>query len=161
MDAIVLELPDIPGECSLKGYEGQIELMSIDSGVSMHMTSTAINTERTSGSAVIEDISLSKYVDISSPLIYQACCEATIQGTTMLTIARNDSGEILPLIVFELEDVMISSASMSAGKDGGLPVEKVTLNFTKITWTYSAQKEGAGKAGEVIGSWDASLNAAS
>ncbi|HCQ02810.1 MAG TPA: type VI secretion system tube protein Hcp, partial [Candidatus Latescibacteria bacterium] len=56
----------------------------------------------------------------------------------MLTIARNDSGEILPLIVFELEDVMISSASMSVGKDGGIPLENVTLNFTKITWTYSA-----------------------
>ena len=161
MDAIVLELPKIPGECSLKGYEKKIELNSIDSGVSMPMTGSATNTERTSGSAVIEDIRLTKYVDISSALIYQACCEATIQGTAKLTIARNDSGNILPLLVFELEDVLIASASLSCSKEGGIPLENVTLNFTKITWTYSLQKEGQGKAGEVIGSWDASLNQAS
>lgn len=158
MDAMVLDLPKIPGECSLKGYEKKIELISIDSGVSMNMPSTKTNTERTTGSANVHDITLSKYVDQSSPLIYQACCQATIQGTCTITLARNDSGKILPLIEIELEDVLVSSALLDCKKGGTLPVETVSLNFRKISWTYSAQKEGIGKAGEVKGSWDVALN---
>jgi len=37
-------------------------------------------------------------------------------------------------------------------------VETLTLNFSKITWTYKKQKEGMGQEGNVENSWDQSTN---
>ena len=60
-------------------------------------------------------------------------------------------------MIYDLENALISSISIGGG-NGDKPVETVTLNYSKITWTYSAQKEEGGKEGEVKGVWDVALN---
>ena len=38
-------------------------------------------------------------------------------------------------MTYTLENAMVSSVSLNAGGND-LPVESVTFNFTKITWSY-------------------------
>ncbi len=159
MDAIFLDLPDIPGDSSIKGFEKKIECTSFSHGVSAQVTYDVSNENRTSGRPSHQDLTLTKYVDSATPLINQKCCEGANLGTVTVTIGRNDSGTILPFLIYTLDDCIISSASCSGG-GGDKPTESISLNYSAIDWTYVSQKEAGGQAGKIVGVWDVSTNEA-
>ncbi|HEX6370349.1 MAG TPA: type VI secretion system tube protein Hcp [Longimicrobium sp.] len=157
MDTMLLKIKDVPGTTDMAGYEKQIEVLSYSHGVSMQVTGDVSNTERTSGKPRMQDFHITKYIDKSTPLINQKCCEATNLGEVQLTVARNDAGTVIPFIVYTLSDVVLSSVSVGGG-GGDKPVESLSLNFSGIKWDYTAQKEAGGKDGVVAGSWDVAAN---
>lgn len=152
-----MKIKDVPGTTDMAGYEKQIEVLSYSHGVAMQVTGDVSNTERTSGKPRMQDFHVTKYIDKSTPLLNQKCCEATNLGEVQLTVARNDAGAVIPFIVYTLSDVVISSVSVGGG-GGDKPVESISLNFSGIKWDYTAQKEAGGKDGVVAGGWDVAAN---
>lgn len=152
-----MKIKDVPGTTELTGYEKQIEVLSYSHGVAMQVTGDVSNTERTSGKPRMQDFHVTKYIDKSTPLLNQKCCEANNLGEVLLTVARNDAGAVIPFIVYTLSDVVISSVSVGGG-GGDKPVESLSLNFSSIKWDYTAQKEEGGKDGVVAGGWDVAAN---
>jgi type VI secretion system secreted protein Hcp len=159
MDAIFLELGDLAGTSQVTGFEGKIELLSYSHGVAIQVTGDISNTERTSGKSMHQDFHLSKYVDATTPGLNQSCCEGKVFETAKITVGRNDAGEIIPLITYDLTNVIISGISVSGGS-GDKPMESFSLNYAAITWEFSPQKEEGGKEGAIQGSWDLTLNKA-
>ncbi len=158
MDVIVLDMgKDVAGECLLKGYEDKIECLSFSHGVAMQMTGDISNKERTSGKPNIQDLTTTKYTDKASPVLSQACCEGRKIGDCKLTVARNEGGNVMPLIIYTLKDAIISSVSVGGG-GGDKPTETLTLNFTAIQWDYTAQKPDSTKEGNASGKWDMKTN---
>jgi type VI secretion system secreted protein Hcp len=157
VDAIILDLPGIAGECLLTGHAGSIECLSYSHAVAMQMSSDVSSQERTSGKPNVQDFTVSKYMDTSSPLLNQYCCEGRKIGDATITIGRNESGTVVPLIVYKLKDVMISSVS-AASSGGDKPAETITLNFTAIQWDYTAQKADSTQVGSAVGKWDMKSN---
>ncbi|MES1977200.1 MAG: type VI secretion system tube protein Hcp [Pseudomonadota bacterium] len=157
MDVILLDLPGVAGECLLTGYEDRIECLSYSHAVAMQMSSDVSSKERTSGRPNVQDFTLSKYMDGSSPVLNQYCCEGRQIGDGTVTVGRNESGTFMPLIVYTLKDVMISSVS-AASSGGDKPAETITLNFTAIQWNYTAQKADSALAGAAVGKWDMKTN---
>jgi len=156
-DNIFLNIPTIPGQTMQTGFAKQIECLSYSHGVSIQVTGDTTNSERTSGRPIHQDFHVTKYLDKATPLINQKCCEATALPSVIITIGRNDAGAVIPLIIYTLEDVILSSVSVGGG-GGDKPVESVSLNYSSIKWDYTAQKEESGAAGTVSGSWDVSAN---
>ncbi|HET7321985.1 MAG TPA: type VI secretion system tube protein Hcp [Longimicrobiaceae bacterium] len=159
MDVILLELPDMEGTSQLSGYEKKIELLSYSHGVAMQVTGDVSNTERTSGRPMHQDFHLTKYVDKTTPLLNQHCCEGKAFATAKITIGRNDAGTVIPLIIYSLTNVVVSSVSVGGG-GGDKPVESFSLNYASIKWDFSTQKEAGGKEGTVQGKWDLTTNKA-
>ncbi|AHY11620.1 MULTISPECIES: Hcp family type VI secretion system effector [Citrobacter] len=157
MDAIFLKLDDIKGESQVDGFKDQIEIMSYSHNVAMQVTNDVSNTERTSGRAHVGEMSLTKFVDLSTPKLNEYCCSGKMIKEAVLTLCRNDDGKMLPLIVYTLDNVIISHLSVSGGS-GGKPVETMSLNFTKIKWEITAQKLGGQKEGNVSSVWDMAMN---
>ena len=157
MDAIFLKLDDIKGESQVDGFKDQIEIMSYSHNVAMQVTNDVSNTERTSGRAHVGEMSLTKFVDLSTPKLNEYCCSGKMIKEAVLTLCRNDDGKMLPLIVYTLTNVIISHLSVSGGS-GGKPVETMSLNFTKIKWEITAQKLGGQKEGNVSSVWDMAMN---
>ena len=157
MDAIFLKLDDIKGESQADGFKDQIEIMSYSHNVAMQVTNDVSNTERTSGRAHVGEMSLTKFVDLSTPKLNEYCCSGKMIKEAVLTLCRNDDGKMLPLIVYTLDNVIISHLSVSGGS-GGKPVETMSLNFTKIKWEITAQKLGGQKEGNVSSVWDMAMN---
>lgn len=157
MDAIFLKLDDIKGESQIDGFKDQIEIMSFSHNVAMQVTNDVSNTERTSGRAHVGEMSLTKFVDLSTPKLNEYCCSGKMVKEAVLTLCRNDDGKMLPFIVYTLDNVIISHLSVSGGS-GGKPVETMSLNFTKIKWEITAQKLGGQKEGNVSSVWDMAMN---
>ena len=157
MDTILLDIPDIKGQSSLKGFAEKIEILSFSHGVAMQVTGDPSNSERTSGRPNHQDLTLSKYVDVASCPIIAACNAATNLKTVTLTVGRNDTdGTLLPYLVMTMDNAIVSSVSTSGG--GDRPMETVTLNYSKIKWDFTEQKPDVGKKGNNGAVWDLATN---
>jgi type VI secretion system secreted protein Hcp len=159
MDALLLNIPDIKGQTTLEGYADQIELLSFSHGVAMQVTASPSDSERTSGRPNHQDVTVSKYVDLSSCPLIGACNAGTNLKTVTLTVGRNDAGKVLPYLVYTLENTLVTSVSHSGG-GGDRPTETITLNYTKIKWDFTEQKADLGKKGNNGAVWDLSKNVA-
>ncbi|MDY7560397.1 Hcp family type VI secretion system effector [Pseudomonas sp. 10B1] len=161
MDAIILDLgDDIKGDSMLEGFTDKIEIMSYSHNVAMQVTNDVSNSERTSGKPHIGEFTLTKFVDSSTPNLNSYCCAGKPIATATITIGRNaseGSGQIMPFIVYTLSNVVLSNVSVSGGS-GGKPVETISLNFTKIKWELTAQKDDGTKEGVAGTSWDLAAN---
>jgi type VI secretion system secreted protein Hcp len=161
MHVLIMDMgSDMRGESPLTGHEGKIELLSFSHGLAMQMTGDISSAERTSGKPNHQDMTVTKYLDATSPLLNQGCCEGKLFPQVEIIIGRDDSGKVTELMRYTIRNVLISSVSVGGGGGGDRPVETVTLNYNKISWRFTSQKFVAGKDETVEGKWDLAKNAA-
>jgi type VI secretion system secreted protein Hcp len=153
MDVIILDAPGINGESQLQGYANKIECLSFSHAVAMQVYRDAGSSERTTGKLGMQEFTLSKYMDRSTPVLNQACCEARKLGDCKVTVGRNNDGLVVPLMVYSLIDVIVSSVS-AASSGGDRPAETLTLNFTGIEWEYAPQQGCAVHTAGSRGAWN-------
>jgi type VI secretion system secreted protein Hcp len=157
----------LKGESTTTEGKEQIELLSYSHGVSMPLSAgEASNTSRIHGRCNHQDFTVTKYVDQTSPILNQYCSGGNnIQKAIITVYQASESGSDAAPIAFytyTLENVIISSVSVGAG-GGDLPIETVTLNYTKVTWAYKIQKQespGTGESGDKTASWNLATNKA-
>jgi type VI secretion system secreted protein Hcp len=151
---------DVKGECKLKDYEDHIEVLSYSHGVSLPIQPGTSNTGRTTGRPNFGELSITKQLDSTTPALNYYCAQAKNMGTLKLKIVRQDStnaaaGQVL-YMTYTLDKTLISSVSV--GGSGDIPVETVTFNYSKITWTYIPQKKDIGAEGNIEKYWDQETN---
>lgn len=162
MDVLILDLSSasINGECQLADYNNMIELLSFSHGVAQQITGDQSNTKRTSGKPNHQDFTVTKYHDLSSCQLINYCNQAKNIPTAKIVVGQNDNGKVTKILIYELTNALISSVSVGGG-GGGKPQETVTFNYTKISWTYAAQKSDVTDAGNVSAEWNLTTNATS
>ena len=86
------------------------------------------------GKVSVHDLSITKEVDKASPKLSLACATGT--HFKKVTITLRKAGKTY--LTYNLTDVLISSVQVS-GSGGGqaVPLESISLNFTKIALQYS------------------------
>ena len=159
MDILLMKVKDVPGQTQLDGYKDHMELMSYGHGISQAVTANVSNTDRTSGRPTHQDFKVVKDVDKATPSLIQGCNEGKVYGEVTIVVGRNDSGKVLKIFTYKLEDCVISSMSVVGG-GGAKPTETIKFNYARIEWTYGAQKEEGSAGGNSVAMWDQSLNKA-
>jgi type VI secretion system secreted protein Hcp len=166
MEYMLLEMQDkvkINGETTLKGFDNMVEVLSYSHGVAQQVLGTTSHTGRTTGRPNFQDMTISKTLDATTPLLNYNCAKAANLGTVKLHLVRQDASveedyaNASAYMVYEMGATVISSVSVGGG-GGGLPVETITLNFSNISWTYKPQKLALGENGNIVGSWDQATN---
>jgi type VI secretion system secreted protein Hcp len=156
MDVIILDMgPDVKGEATMRGFEDKIELHSFSHGVAMQITGDISDPQRTSGRPNHQDMTVTKYLDKSSPFLNKSCCQGQTFPQVEIIIGRNDSGSVNELVRYTMKNVLISSISVGGGA-GDKPVETLTLNYNQISWSYRLPKS----EDDVEGRWNLSTNSA-
>lgn len=112
------------------------------------------------GTAAVQDLSFSKYLDKSSPTIVQSCCQGTHLNEVVVTMRKAGGKEPVEYMKVTLNEVLISGYSV--GMSGGDQAqESITLNFAKFKIEYQPQdNNGAKKGGVVTGKWNIPENKA-
>jgi type VI secretion system secreted protein Hcp len=157
MDTLIMDMPKIPGECQVPGFQGKIELLAFTHGVAMQMSGDVGHPERISGRPTHQDFAVTKHLDAASTLLNLACCAGTDQGSVKITLVRREKDSVTALMVYELSHVIISSISISGASGAEMPMEVVTLNYTHIKWTFIPSGAGT-PAGNMSGGWDVGAN---
>lgn len=157
MEQIFLKPDGIKGASTSKNGKDEIEILSYSYGMSMPVTHSVSEGQRTHGQANVSDLSISKYVDATTPIFLQHCARGTNIPKMKLRQLRADeaSGTALELLTIDMENALVTSISCS-GSDQ--PVESITFNFSKITWTYHQQKSDVSDAGQVPATYDIAAN---
>ncbi|MCK5412140.1 MAG: type VI secretion system tube protein Hcp [Gemmatimonadetes bacterium] len=150
-----LKIDGIEGESTAAGgHADWIEVESFSWGASRPSTSTG--RTRGGGRTSFSDVSVVKKIDAASPNLYLACASGKRYPSATLQIRKAGEGPML-YMEYRLEDVRISSVSVSHSAGHDEPVEEVTLSYGKIVWTYTpadATRQGGG----VEKSWNLEAN---
>ena len=131
---------DIKGSVQIAAREGSVEIMEFEH--TLHIP-TDPHTGRLTGVRMHSPIILTKAFDSASPYLYKACCEgATLKEVTIKWYAIDDTGTEKEYFIHKLEHVKVAKmeAIMPNTKDPDkeryVHLEKVSLVYGKITWTY-------------------------
>lgn len=143
-----LKLDGIDGESLDAKYKGEIDVESFSWGVGRAGREAAAKP-------AFQDFAFTTPVGSASSRLFLACASGDRIPTARLTV-RTAGGELHELYRIILSDVVVSSYVQAASADAALPMEQVSLNFSKIEIDFLAPgPEGA--AGLQAG-WDLEQN---
>ncbi|MEP5761888.1 MAG: type VI secretion system tube protein Hcp [Litoreibacter sp.] len=136
-----LLLPDIAGESVRADHEDEIDVHSIDWGISQGAKSQT-GKGRSQGRAEVGALSVFKLTDASSAYLALACMQGKSLEECVLTV-RKDSGDAhLDYLIITMTNVTISSYSMLPTAQDSLVIEeRVSLTFEKVKYLYTVQAD--------------------
>lgn len=117
-------------------YQGWIELESAQMGTSRNVSgSTGGNVNRESGVPSITEIVVTKLQDNSSTHLFREALSGSGKKVIIDFVRSGECGA--PYLSFEMENTLISNFSISGhgGDSRNKPVEFLSLNFTKISFS--------------------------
>lgn len=153
-----LKLDGIKGESVDHKYAGEIDVLSWSWGASNAGTGH-FGGGSGSGKVSVQDMSVTKRVDKSSPTILLHVCNGKHIPTATL-IVRKSGEKPLEYLKIKMEQVFVTSYSTGghAGQDDVLH-ETLSLNFAKVAVDYQEQnKDGSAKGGPVPMTWNIATN---
>lgn len=149
---IKFEGPEVAGSSTSKGHESEIEVMSWNHG--FHQPASPVRSS--SGGGTIEkahhsNFSFTKMIDAATSTLLKHCWTGAHFEKVSLTCYRSSGDESgdqmgVPYLKIEMDSVIVGDYSVSGGP-GDLPVESVSLNYAKVTYTYTEQDHQAGGPG--------------
>lgn len=154
-----IKIGDIKGESQDKVHSKEIDVLAWSWGMSqsgtMHMGGGG-----GAGKVSVQDVSFTKYIDKSTPVLMKACSDGSQYKEAKLVV-RKAGKSPLEYLVITMNDVIITSVSTGGSGGEDRLTENVTLNFSAVKLDYQEQKpDGSKEGGPVKYGWDIAANAA-
>ncbi len=152
-----LKLDGIDGESKDHKHKDSIHIESFSLGLSQTGTFGTGGGGGT-GKVAVHDISISKFVDKSSPALMYHCASGKHIPNGLITV-RKAGEHPLEYMKIKLEDILVSSIQSAGHNAGDLVTENVALNFAKFRVEYQEQsKTGGAEGGPKLFGWDVKAN---
>ena len=140
---IFLKLDGIKGEAQDDKYKDEIDVLAWSWGGSQSGT-THTGSGGGSGKVSVQDLSITKYADKSSPVLMQYMCTGKhIPKGTL--IVRKAGDKPLDYLTIEMEDIMVTHLSMGGSGGEDRHTENLTLNFATFHKKYAVQNKDGSK----------------
>lgn len=152
---LFLNVDGIPGESADAKHKGEINVESFNFGAT-NEGRTATGGGGGAGKVHFHDVTIGKFVDKASPKLMEHCATGKHIKKAVLT-ARKAGGDQMEYLKITMEDVLISSYQIGAGNDT-VPIEQISLAYSKIVHDYTPQKADGSKEGVVSAGWDIKAN---
>lgn len=151
-----LKIDDVEGESADAEHGKEIEVLSWSWGMAQS-GSTHSGSGGGTGKVDVQDVSLTKYVDKSSPVLMKMCCNGKHFKEAVLVVRK--AGEAaLEYIKITMKEGLISAVTLGGTQGEERVTENVTLNFAMFEAEYVPQKpDGSGDAGITV-SWNIAQN---
>ncbi len=148
---------EIKGESQDRKHKDEIDILAWSWGMSQ-TGSFHTGGGGGAGKASFQDISVTKWIDKSSPILMQYCANGDHFSKALLTV-RKAGKTPLEYLKLEMKDVLVTS--VSTGGSGGEEklTENVSLNFREFKVMYTEQVPGGGEGAKPEFSWNIAENA--
>jgi type VI secretion system secreted protein Hcp len=150
---IYLKLTGIDGEAQDSAHTNEIEILSYSLGVS-NQGSGAVGKGSGAAKSDFTDVSLSKVMDKSSVGLALACATGKHIDEATLTVRKAAGDTPLDYLKIKLTEVFVTSFHNAASDGGGIAQESLSLNFSKIEFTYNPQGSAGSGEGDVVKSYN-------
>src|SRR5580698_7007608 len=151
-----LKLGDIKGESKDDKHKGEIDILAWSWGAS-NSGNAHVGGGAGAGKVDVQDVSVTKWLDLSSTSIHNAVCVG--KHIPEVTLVVRKAGE-KPLEYFTLTMKEVFVTSISVGGSGGEDrlTENITLNFSKFKVQYKEQLDSGGAGASPEYSHDIAAN---
>lgn len=140
-----LKLGTIKGESLDKTHKDSIDILAWSWGASQSGTMHS-GSGGGAGKVNVQDMSITKYVDRSTPVIWSHICAGTHIGEVKLTV-RKAGGKPLEMLTVTMKECIITSTSTGGSGGEDRLTENISLNFASFELSYTPQKpDGSGDA---------------
>lgn len=134
--AIYMNWDGVTGDVTTQGFEKWIELTSFQWGVGRAIgTAMSGQASRESSIPSISEIVVTKRMDGSSPGLWTNSVAGQLNTTVKIAFTTTSQGATTQFLNYELTNTGLSGYSVSSG--GDMPTESLSLNFTKVVWSFT------------------------
>lgn len=148
-----LKIAEIKGDARPKNHDGEIEIVSWSWGETQSVFPS--DTRKSGGSVSMRDFELRMVTGAASAQFLLHCASAKRFKSAILTCEQDQSNARHKYLTITLSNVVISSFEIEGTNEGNLPLERVTLKFTKMEFALTPVA-----GGNFTCTWDLSLNSA-
>lgn len=155
-----IKIGKVPGESLDDSHKGAIDVLSWSWGASQSGAGP-LGSGATAGKVHIQDLTLTKYLDKATPLLFGLCCNGNHIDEAVLTVRKaGAAGKTLDYLKITFNQVIVSAVSSGASGGQDRITENVTLHFAKVKMEYTPQSEKGTGEPSVVAGWDISANKA-
>jgi len=149
-----LKIDGCEGEATDDGHQKEIDIQSYSFGVTHPVSFRGGGLG--GGEATVQDVSVSKMVDKSTPVLWKFCMNHKVLPEVLITQRKRGENPI-DFIKIKLKNAVISSVSHGGHADsaGG---ETVTFAFEAWEKEYTPQDSAGKPQGAVTMKWDIKAN---
>lgn len=133
---ICMNINKITGESIVDSHAGEIDVLSWNWGLTQSATGQVGGAR--AGTADVNDLTFTKYVDVASPALIQECFAGSDQGQAVLTVIKGSGKDALEFVRITMSGtVIISSVKTGDPLPNDRYSETVTLNFSHVKFEYT------------------------
>jgi type VI secretion system secreted protein Hcp len=148
--AVYMKYGSIKGPVTTDGFKDWIELQSFQWGVGRSIgTAARGSTSREHSEPSISEIVVTKLTDVASPKLFLDAVAGKLDSKVEVKFTTTTKGKVETFLTYKMENTGVSGYSLSSG--GDMPMESLTLNFTKISYTFTGTDPGIGGSPETVG----------
>ena len=141
-----LKMAAIKGESVDAKHKGEIEVISWHWGATQTGTTHA-GPGGGAGKANVQDLTITKYLDSASPILFLHVATGKVVPEALLTV-RKAGGKPLEYVKLKMKDAIISSVQTGGSGGDERLTETVGINFAEVEYEYVPQKaDGTGDPG--------------
>jgi type VI secretion system secreted protein Hcp len=134
--AIYMKYGSIKGSVTEAGHKDGIELQSFQWGVGRGIGSpTGSSTTREASNPSISEIVVTKPQDAASTYLFTDAVAGQMNTDVTIEFTATSKGAVATYLKYLLSNTGLSGYSLSSG--GDRPSESLSLNFTKVIWTFT------------------------
>ena len=147
--AIYMKFGSFKGASTTEGFKDWIELDSFQWGVGRGIGSAARGAESREASEPSISEVVTKRMDKSSPSLLTDAMAGQLNAKVEIKFTTTTKNQVTDFLTYELTNTGLSGYSVSSG--GDMPVESLSLNFTKIAVTYKGTAPDVSGTPETVG----------
>ena len=151
-----LKIDGVTGEAQSTKHPGEIDVLAWSWGM------TQSGTMRTGsggggGKVSVQDLSITKYIDKSSPVFMLYTCNGKQFEKVVLTIEHSGSIPI-PYLKITMTEVIVTSYGTGGSGGEDRLTENLTFNFAEVDVEYTPMKQDGTTLPPVLFGWDIAKN---
>lgn len=151
-----LNIDGIPGESTDDTHKAEIDVLSWSWGETNSGTHSA-GGGGGAGKVSMQDFNFTMHVNSATPKLMLAC--ATGQHIAKATLTCRRAGtEQQEYLVIEFTDLLVSSYQTGGSQGDVVPVDQISLNFSKMVMDYKPQKKDGTLGSPVKAGYDVKAN---
>jgi type VI secretion system secreted protein Hcp len=152
-----LKIDGIPGESLDAKHKGEIDVLSWSWGETNPVQPGGPGSGSGAGKVQMQDFTFTAATSKASPSLMLAGASGKHLKSAVLT-ARKAGKAQAEFLTFSLSDVLVSAYQVGGVEGEVVPMDSVSLNFSKIQVEYKEQKPDGSLGASVKAGWDVKQN---